>query len=327
MYFHSTVLGVVNFAYDSKNKTVKASRKLFWYRILYFAMVTIALILLIYLSAKRSRRWSVAAGENQILFFVKAFNGLVFLVALAYSFLYHLTSSNKFVNLISAIVSTNYGFFDKFTSEKEQRRVFFYFLLKYLTSLYFIFLNIVIYSINESGWISILMFIAYTSILNVLQCTMTLVFVSIVVSTKFYKILRNQLRELLEDISRSRKMCYLKDLNQKIDDISIMYSRVYCIQTYAFDIHQIPIWSILLTNYISSIVRAYQFYCYLFIPKLKYLKLFMASTTLFAFSFDMFFFLNVCDENVEAWKDSRKLLRSFCYNGVDEHLQRNVSIF
>lgn len=323
MYYHAIVFGVVNFIYDSKSKSLKLSRKLFWYRIFYCFLVALVLAILIYMSVEKSERWIGAFGENQILLLVKAFNGIIFLFALAYSFLYHLVFSEKFVKLVNFVVTTNNDCFDKYTSENDQKRVFILLLLKYLTALYFIFLNFVLYYSNESGLFSIIVCLSYTSVLNVLQCTMAIVFISIVFSTKFYKILGNQLRLLLEDISSSENS---EELNQRITHISVIYGRVYYIQTYAFGIHQLPIWSILVTNYISSVVRAFQLYCYLLLADLRYLKLFMASTTLIAFIFDMFFFLNVCDENVEAWKDSRDILRSFCCNGVDPQLERNVSI-
>lgn len=327
MYFHSKALGIINFTYDPKTKTVKVSRKLFWYGIFLCFLVAFVLATLIGMSVQKSDRWVGVFGENKILLMVQAFNGTVFLFAVSYTFLYLLISSSEFVKLVNLVLNTNYGYFEKYTSEKEQKIIFVYCLLKYLTALYFVSLNFVLYYFNESGLFSFIILISSTCVINVLQCTMAMVFVSIAVCTKFYKILRNQLHELLEDISRSYKMCYLKELNQRIDNLSMMFKRVYYIQTYGFGIHQFQISSILVTNYISSIVRAYQFYCYFFATNYSLLRIFIVSTTLLAYCFDMFFFLNVCDENVEAWKDSRKILRSFCYSGVDEQMERNVSIF
>lgn len=258
---------------------------------------------------------------------VQAFNGIIHLSATGYTAFYNIIYHKNFVKLANLIISLSKNHFQKPTKD-EQKSLFFYCFLKYLTAMYFMFMHIVTLFNNLKKGASFVILVTFSSgtVTNVLQSVMTIIFISITINTRFYLMLNSRLTELLNDISRFSRVSCLATLNQKLKDISILYTKVYRYQKYAFKIYQIQVWSVLVTNYVSCTVRAFQLYNHIRTGEFEYIPTLTIVLTTFTYIFDLFFFVQVCDENVEAWKDSKRVLRSFCFYEVDQQLQRGVSI-
>lgn len=326
VYFQAKCMGVINFKYDVKSNVVKRSTFSFWYGIGLFCVLCGLTVTLTCMSFPNHGQWDDIHGKNRILLLISSFNILIFTISVTYIFLNNIMFIDDYLKLANSLTFLNIKYF-QLPSEAAQKKLFYYCLLKYLSTLSFNVMMMIPFFYSKN-----LMFILYrlTSVMifNIMETSLSLIFMTILIITKFYRLLNIHLKTLLEDINRSHRMAGLSYLKNKIDELSCVYKEVHGIHKFSFKITQIQVWAILVTGYINNIVRAYQLYNYWWTENANPLNRFLMILSLTIHCFDLYIFIQACDENVEAWKNSRRILSGFTVGqGVDLQLERSVSMF
>lgn len=232
MYFQARFSCVISFTYDSKAKVIRKCPRTFWYGICICLVMTIFMANLIAMSVKNPRIWKGVFGANKTLLWAQAFVGIVYLAVMVYTFIYNVMFNDDFVNLVNIIVGLNEKYFQN-NSEKSQKKMFYYCLLKYLVALYFNIVNYLAFFSYEGDILFLsLMTITFGSIVNIIQSVITLIFLSTLLNIKFYTVLKDQLEEILKEILSDDGD--IVGLDWKINEISDIFEKVYSLHTYAF---------------------------------------------------------------------------------------------
>lgn len=325
MYFHAKCMGVISYTFDSKTNAVKRCRFSFWYGIVVFCVMCGFIASLLCMSFPDTGQWSAIYGKNQIMLLISAFNGLVFHISVTFIVVYNVVFYDEILELGNTIVFLNTKYF-QIPPEAAQKKMFIYCLLKHLSASIFN-IRTIIRLCYSKGTMELLYVYTTTMVFNIVESSLSMVFLSILLITKFYQLLNSQLRELIEDINRSHKLTGLTYLKDKVTELSYVFTKVYQTHKLSFKMTQITVCSILVTNYINNIVRAYDLYNSVASPSGSLLKQSLLIVSVITHWFDILIFIQVCHENVETWKDSRRTLSSITLcQGVDLDLQRSVSI-
>lgn len=319
---HSKLSGSINVTFNKAKYKVETSKRLHWYGIfIHVLLLSCFSVVFIATAITGTFDWNETFENNQVLLVTYSVNGVFIIAALILNFTFNHIFLDTFLDIGNALVSMNFEFFED-PSASTQKKLFLECLTKYFLEIVFMIFHSMFFFSNDVSKLRFFRFIFSFLAFNILETSVSLIYFVIVVITKFYRVLNGKLNEVFIDIILGKTSTYTIKRIKKLSDL---YSKVYDVHRFSFQLFKFGILVFLATTYINNISMAFNVYSLASSPKfyqLEFWSLLVATVLTFV---DLFVVFLACEDNVQTSLVARTMLRGF-YGKADVETERMVRI-